>query len=42
MKKIKSKLGITNMIGLVIALTVILPIIVSITIKVISTKNIII
>ena len=41
MKKLTNKLGKINTIGLIIVLTTILPLIVSITIKVLTTKNII-
>ena len=41
MKKQLSKLGTVNTIGLVIVLTVIVPLVVSITFKVLTTQNII-
>ena len=41
MKNLSNKLGTTNIIGLVIVSTVILPLIVMITIKVLNTSNII-
>ena len=42
MKKLTSKLGRVNTIGLIFVMTVILPLVVSITVKVLTTKNIII
>jgi len=41
MRKVISKLGTTNVLGLTIAVFFILPLIVAITIKVINTQNII-
>ena len=42
MKNLRNKLGTVNTIGLIVVITTILPLIVSITIKVLTTKNIII
>jgi hypothetical protein len=41
MKTLKNKIGSINLVGLVIVSTIILPLTVSITIKVLNTQNII-
>lgn len=41
MKNLINKIGTVNLVGLVIVVTVILPLVVSITIKVLNTKHII-
>ena len=41
MRNLKNKLGTTNLIGLSIAIAIILPLLVSITTKVLTTSNII-